>query len=161
MPNTIIIRKVFHTREDAEAARERLQYGGFAREDIAVVGVGGQFDLAVHTRPEHAQRVQDCINSSDFMVQAARYGRVLREHAPSAGQSLLLLGAVAGTAFALVYALRRNHERWVNDTTNIDRRWDRPDRLADTRYEDRRSRTDQRLGAASQGFGSPGLSPHV
>jgi len=156
MQNTIIIRKVFHTRDDAEAARERLQYGGFAREDISVFGVGEQFDLAIHTRPEYAQRVRDCINSSILTLQAARYGRVLREHAPSAGELLLLLGAVAGIAFALVYALRRNHERWVNDASNVDRRWDRPDRLADTSYEDRRSASNQRFGA-SQGFGSPGL----
>jgi hypothetical protein len=72
--------------------------------------------LAIHTRPEHAQRVQDCINSSDLMLQAARYGRLLGEHAPSAGQSLLLLGGIATTAVALVYAFSRNRQRWLNDT---------------------------------------------
>jgi hypothetical protein len=158
MANTIIIRKAFSSRDDAEAARDRLHYGGFPREDIAIVGVGEQFELALHTRPEDAQRVQDCINSSDLMLQAARYGRLLREHAPSAAQSLLLLGGIATTAVALVYAFSRNRQRWLNDTGNIDRRWDRADRLADTRYEDRASERDQRFGP-SEGFGSPGLSP--
>jgi hypothetical protein len=158
MANTIIIRKAFSSRDDAEGARDRLHYGGFPREDIAIVGVGEQFELAVHTRPEHAQGVQDCINSSDLMLQAARYGRLLREHAPSVGQSLLLLGGIATTAVALVYAFSRNRQRWLDDTGNFDRRWDRADRVADTRYEDRPSERDQRFGP-SEGFGSPGLSP--
>ena len=71
---------------------------------------------------------------------------------------MLLLGGIATTAVALVYAFSRNRQRWLDDTGNIDRRWDRADRLADTRYEDRRSERDQRFGP-SEGFGSPGLSP--
>jgi hypothetical protein len=152
MPNTIIIRQAFASRDDAEGARERLQYGGFPREDIAVVGFGERYELAIHTRPEHAQRVSDCINSSDLTLQAARYGRLIREHAPSAGQSLLLLTVIAATAGALAYALRRNHQQWLEDTSNIDRRWDRPDRLADTRHE------DEDWNEPSLGFGSPGLN---
>jgi hypothetical protein len=159
MANTIIIRKAFSSRDDAEGARDRLHYGGFPREDIAIVGAGQHFELAIHTRPEHAQQVQDCINSSSLTLQAARYGRLLREHAPSAGQSLLLLGSIAATAVAVVFAFSRNRQRWLEDSGNIDRRWDRADRLVDTRDEDRRSESDQRFGPR-QSYGSPGLSPH-
>jgi len=158
MANTIIIRKAFTSRDNAEGARDRLHYGGFPPEDIAIIGAGQQFELVIHTRPEHAQQVQDCINSSDLTLQAARYGRLLREHAPSAGQSLLLLCGIAATAAGLVYAFSSNRQRWLQDTGNIDRRWDRADRLADTRDEDRRSESDQSFGP-SQGYGSPGLSP--
>jgi hypothetical protein len=155
MSNTIIIRKTFASRDDAHSARDRLEYGGFPRESIAVFRVGERFELAIHTRPEHAQRVQDCINSSNFVLQAAHYGSLLREHAPSAGQSMLLLGGIAATAVALVYAFRRNRQRWLEDTGNIDRRWDRPDRLADTEQEDERWNRGERFRPSDDGW--PGL----
>jgi hypothetical protein len=133
MPNTIIIRETFPTRDDAEGARNRLEHGGFSRHTIALVPVGDHFELAIHTRPEHSQEVRACIEGSDFMIQARRY---VREYAPSAGQSLLLVWAMAATAVAFGYALSRNRDQWLHNKGNIDRRWDRADRLADTRYED-------------------------
>jgi hypothetical protein len=145
MPNTITIRKAFSAGDDAAAARDRLASAGFAREDIAVDRVDQHFELSIHTAPEHAQRFRDAINSSDLTVHAARYVRLFREHARPAAQSVLLLGIIAAMAGALTYALRRNHQRWVNDRGNIDRRWDRPDRLADTRHEEARWRDDQRF----------------
>jgi hypothetical protein len=117
----------------------------FAREDIAVDRVDQHFELSIHTDPEHAQRVSDAINSSDLTVQAARYVRLVREHAPPAAQSLLLFGVITATAGALAYALHRNHQRWLEDSGNIDRRWDRPDRLADTRHEEARWQADERF----------------
>jgi hypothetical protein len=35
--NTIIIQKAFSSRDNAEGARDGLHYGGFPREDIAIV----------------------------------------------------------------------------------------------------------------------------
>jgi hypothetical protein len=133
MPNTIIIRETFPTRDDAEGARNRLEHGGFPQHTVAIVPVGDHFELAVHTRPEHAEQVRDCIEGSDLMVLARRY---VREYAPSAGQSLLLVWAIAATAVAFGYALSRNRDQWLHDTQNIDRRWDRADRLADTSRDD-------------------------
>jgi hypothetical protein len=145
MPNTITIRKAFSSGDDAAAARDRLACAGFAREDIALDRVDQHFELSIHTAPEHAQRFRDAIHSSDLTVQAARYVRLFREHAPPAAQSLLLFGVITATAGALAYALHRNHQRWLEDSGNIDRRWDRPDRLADTRHEEARWRADQRF----------------
>jgi hypothetical protein len=143
MPNTITIRKAFSSGDDAAAARDRLASAGFTREDIAVDRVDQHFELSIHTAPEHAQRFRDAINSSDLTVQAARYVRLVREHAPPAAQPLMLFGVITATVCALAYALHRNHQRWLEDSGNIDRRWDRPDRLADTRHEEAKWRADQ------------------
>jgi len=70
-----------------------------------------------------------------IIAEAPHYGAQAAEYAPSARETMLLLGTIGLAAVGLVYAFRRNRERWLNDPTNIDRRWDRPDRLADTRQE--------------------------
>jgi hypothetical protein len=74
-------------------------------------------------------------------AKGARYAEVARyarEHAPSAREAMLLLRGIGLTAVGLIYAFSRNRQRWLNDTSNINRRWDRPDRLADTRQEEER-----------------------
>lgn len=53
----------------------------------------------------------------------------------STAQMTVLAGVTAGIAAALYWALRRNRQQWLEDTGNIDRRWDRPDRLANTQQE--------------------------
>jgi len=62
----------------------------------------------------------------------------LGAYAPSRGQIILLLGGMAVASVAIVYAFSRNRERLLDEARDIDRRWDRPDRLADTRQEERR-----------------------
>ena len=81
MQDTIIIRETFSNRDDAEGARERLEYAGFARNSMNITRLGDQFELAIHTRPEKRQRVQDCIDASDVMFEARRYARKMSEHA--------------------------------------------------------------------------------
>jgi hypothetical protein len=78
----------------------------------------------------------------------------LGAYAPSRGQIILLLGGMAVASVAIVYAFSRNRERLLDEARDIDRRWDRPDRLADTRQEERRWRRerlnpDQRAGLMS------------
>ncbi len=67
------------------------------------------------------------------------------------GRMTFLAGVVAATGAALYWALRRNRQQWLEDTANIDRRWDRSDRLANTWQEDERwngrgERGDNRRG---------------
>jgi hypothetical protein len=73
-----------------------------------------------------------------IVAGARRYGAQAIENAPSARETMLLLGTIGLAAVGLVYAFSRNRQRWLNDTSNIDRRWDRPDRLADTWQEEER-----------------------
>jgi hypothetical protein len=82
----------------------------------------------------------------------------LSSYAPSPGQIMLLLGGMAVASVAVVYAFSRNRERLLEDARNIDRRWDRPDRLADTMQEERRwgrerLDPDQRAGLRSHSAG--------
>lgn len=110
MQDTVTIRETFSSRDDAEAARERLEHSGFARNSMNITRIGDQFELAVHTRPGNRQRAEECINASDIMFEARRYGRQISEHAPSAGQSMLLVGVLAAVAGGLYYAFRRQGE---------------------------------------------------
>jgi hypothetical protein len=122
MQDTTTIRETFSDRDGAESARERLEYAGFARNSIDIMRVGDQLELTIHTRPENRQRAEDCINASDIAFAARRYGRQALDAAPAAGQTLLLLGAVAATGAALYWAFSRNREyleearRWASDT---------------------------------------------
>ena len=110
MHETIIVRETFSSRDDAEEARERLEYGGFARNSIDITRIGDQFELAMHTRPENRRKAQDLLDGSDYAFEARRYGREIREHAPSASQSLLLIGGVAAIGAALYYAFSRQRD---------------------------------------------------
>ena len=80
------------------------------------------------------------------------------DYSPSPGQLTLLVAGISAVAIAIVYAFNRNRQRFLNDPRNIDRRWDRPDRLADTWYEDQRwlgnrRPADQRAGLRSHAEG--------
>jgi hypothetical protein len=110
MQDTIIIRETFSNRDDAEGARERLEYAGFARNSMNITRLGDQFELAIHTRPEKRQRVQDCIDASDVMFEAQRYARKMSEHAPSGGQTVVLVGVIAAVGAALYYAYSRQRD---------------------------------------------------
>jgi hypothetical protein len=110
MQETVIIREMFSSRDDAEDARERLQYGGFARNSMKIMRIGDEFELEIHTRPEHRDRVEGCINASDAAFQTRKFGRKAMEAAPSAAQSLLLVGTIAAGAAALYYGFTRRRD---------------------------------------------------
>jgi len=109
MQNTIGIRTAFSTRDDAEDARERLEYGGFARNSMNIKRIADQFQLEIHTRPENRRRVQECIEASDTMSEAWRYGH----HAPSHRQSALLVGVIAAIGAGLYYAYTRRRDLYA------------------------------------------------
>ena len=110
MQDTIAIRETFASRDEAEEARERLEYGGFARNSMNIMRVDDQYELAIHTRPENRDRVQECLSGSDLMFEAHRYGREISEHAPSPGQMALLFGVVAAVGAGVYYAYTRQRE---------------------------------------------------
>jgi hypothetical protein len=109
MDDRITVRETFSSRDEAEEARERLEYGGFARNSMNIMR-GDQFELSIHTRPENRDRVQECIEGSDFMFEARRYGRQISEHAPSPGQTALLVGVIGAVGAALYYAYTRSRD---------------------------------------------------
>ena len=110
MQDTITIRETFSTRDDAEDARERLESAGFSRNSMNLMRSGERFELTLHTRPENRQRAQDCIEASDVMFEMRRYGREIADHAPSPGQSALLVGVIAAIGAGLYYAYTRQRE---------------------------------------------------
>jgi len=158
MHETIVVRETFSSRDDAEEARERLEYGGFARNSIDIMRVGEQFDLTIHTRPENRQRAQDCLDASDYGFEARRYGRQIREHAPSAGQSLLLIGGVAAIGAALYYAFSRQRDifaqRYSSKQRSAVRGLYRAHRDEDHRFPDRRPESSPRFVDRSPGLRS-------
>ena len=121
MENKIIIRETFSNRDDAEEARDRLEYGGFARNSMNIMRIGDQFELSIHTRPENRDRVQDCIEGSDFMFEARQYGRQLIEHAPSPGQTALLFGVIGALGGMLYYAYTRRRDLYAETYPSRDR----------------------------------------
>ena len=110
MQQTVTIREVFSSRDDAEEARERLEYEGFARNSMNIMRIGDHFELTIHTRPENQQRVEELIDASDMLFEARRYGRHLGENAPSAAQSVLVVGVLAAICAGLYYAIRRQRD---------------------------------------------------
>ena len=107
MRQTETIREMFSSRDDAEKARARLEYGGFARNSMNIMRVGDEFELTIHTRPENRQRVDESLDASDVMFEARQYGVKISEYAPSPGQSLLIVGVLAAVGAGLYYALSR------------------------------------------------------
>jgi hypothetical protein len=103
MAGATIIRETFSSRDDAEEARQRLEYGGFARNSIDLIRRRDQYELAIHTREANRQRVLDCIDGSRPMFAAPQYAQAWKAM-PSAGGSLLLVGAIAGLGAGLYYA---------------------------------------------------------
>jgi hypothetical protein len=113
MLDTITVRERFPSRDDAEAARERLKYSGFGRDRMAITRIGDNYELAIHTSPDNRDRVQDYIKSSDMMFQARRYAREMREYGPSGRQSALLLGVIAAIGAGLYYAYTRRRDLYA------------------------------------------------
>jgi hypothetical protein len=109
MQDTITIRETFSNRDDAEEARERLEDGGFARNSMNIMRIGDQYELAIHTRRENRQRVQDCL-SPGYIFEARRYGREVSEYAPSPSQSAWLFGVIAAIGAGLYYAYTRRRD---------------------------------------------------
>jgi hypothetical protein len=83
--------------------------------------IGDGYELAIHARPENRARGQDCIEGSDFMCEARRYGRQISEHAPSPGQSALLFGVIAAVGAALYYAYTRSRDLYAETYPTQDR----------------------------------------
>ena len=69
-----------------------------------IMRIGDLFELTIHTRSENRQRVQECVNASDVMFEARRYGRQASDYTPSAGQSVLLVGVIG--AIGRVFTMR-------------------------------------------------------
>ena len=87
-------------------------------------------------------------------AEAQRNARRISEHAPSPGQIMLLVGAIGVATVAVAYAFSRNRQQLLGDSGNINRRWDRADRVADTRKEDRRWERDRRTADQRAGLRS-------
>ena len=121
MRDTIIIRERFYSRDDAEEARERLEYSGFAHSSINIMRIGDEYELAIHTRPENRDQVQDCLSRLDFMSEARRYGREMSEHAPSPSQIALLFGIVGAVGAAVYYAYTRRRDLYAETYPARDR----------------------------------------
>jgi hypothetical protein len=156
MRDTIIIRERFSSRDDAEEARERLEYAGFAHSSINIMRIGSEYELAIHTRPENRERVQDCFNGSDLMFEARRYGREISEHAPSPGQSALLFGVIAAVGAGLYYAYTRRRDLYAETYPSWTRAAVR--RLYEAHREEHERGAATRSYEGTQGFGSPGLN---
>src|SRR5215208_6271138 len=161
MRDTIIIRERFPSREDAVEARQKLEVAGFVHDSINLMRVGDQYELAIHTRPENRDRVQECLSGSDFMFEARRYGRELSEPAPSPGQIALLFGVVAGIGAGVYYAYTRQRDLYAATYPSGEREAVR--RLYQAHHEEHERGTDTRTFPAGQRFQehSPGLTSNA
>ena len=121
MRDTIIMRERFYSRDHAEEARERLEYSGFAHSSINIMRIGDEYELAIHTRPENRDRVQDCLSRLDFMSEAGRYGREMSEHASSPSQIALLFGIVGALGATVYYAYTRRRDLYAETYPARDR----------------------------------------
>ena len=100
----IPIREAFSNRQDAEAARDRLEYGGFARSRVRLLRLGNEFVVVFYAQPEEREHAQDLISRTGWLPD---WGRRMAEHAPTPGQTLIGLAAVAGAGAALYWAVSR------------------------------------------------------
>ena len=157
MRDTITIRETFASRDEAEEGRERLEYGGFARNSMNIMRTGDQYELAIHTRPENRQRVQDCLSGSDFMFEARRYGREIREYAPSPGQSALLFGVIAAVSAGLYYAYTRRRDLYAETYPPGERAAVR--RLYEAHREEHQRGIATRPYGGAQGHAAPSSKP--
>ena len=101
----IPIREAFTSRRDAEAARDRLEYGGFAPSRVQLLRIGDEFVVIIYAEPEEREHAQDLINKTGWLPDwASSYGRRVAEHAPTPAQSLLGLAVIASAGAALYWA---------------------------------------------------------
>ncbi len=110
MTRTIVVREVFPSRGEAQAARDRLEYHGFPLSSVSLTGTGGPCELVVRTHPEDRHRAEQAIHESWFAHEAHRYGRHVYEHAPSQGQLLFLIGTIAALGAAVAWAFSRSQQ---------------------------------------------------
>jgi hypothetical protein len=107
----IPIREAFTSRRDAEAARDRLEYGGFAPSRVQLLRIGDEFVVIIYAEPEEREHAQDLINKTGWLPDwASSYGRRVAEHAPTPTQSLLGLALIAGAGAALYWAFSQAQE---------------------------------------------------
>jgi len=83
MQEPITVRETFLSRDEAEEARERLEYGGFARNGMNIMRVGDQFESSIRTRLENRQRAQECLDEVSGAFETGWYGREVSEYTPS------------------------------------------------------------------------------
>ena len=102
MTHENVVRETFSTWEEASAARKRLAEHGFARNSIDVRHAGQEVELTIHTQPRNRERAQEVIHESSLAHHVQPSGRQLYGHAPSCGQTFLLVGALAMTCSDLV-----------------------------------------------------------
>ena len=74
MTKTIVVREVFPSRDEAEAARDRLGDHGFSLSSISLTGSGGPCELIVRTNPEDRHRAEQAIHESWWTHEAHQYG---------------------------------------------------------------------------------------
>src|SRR5215211_2406300 len=98
----IPIREAFSNRQDAEAARDRLEYGGFARSRVRLLRLGNEFVVVFYAQPEEREHAQDLMSRMGWLPD---WGRRMAEHAPTPGQTLIGLAVVAGAGAALYWAV--------------------------------------------------------
>lgn len=105
----IPVREAFSNRGAAEAARDRLEYGGFTRNRVQLMRLGDEFVLITFASSEdEKQHARDLMNNTGWVPDwASRYGRQIAQHAPSPGQTLLGLSLLAGAGAALYWAVTR------------------------------------------------------
>src|SRR5215212_2689254 len=105
----IPIRQAFSTRDEAEAARDRLEYGGFGRSRVQMFRLGDQFIVIIQTsdeeESEHAHQLMS--NTGWLPDWASRYGRAAADYAPSPGRALAGVAMIAGVGAALYWAFGR------------------------------------------------------
>jgi hypothetical protein len=86
-----------------------------------IMRIGDLFELTIHTRSENRQMVQECVNASDVMFEARRYGRQASDYTPSAGQSVLLVGVIGAIGAGLYYAFTRQRDLYAQTYSSRDR----------------------------------------
>ena len=114
MQEPITVRETFLSRDEAEEARERLEYGGFARNSMNIMRVGDQFESSIRTRLENRQRAQECLDEVSGAFETGWYGREVSEYTPSAARSVLLVGVIAAIGAGLYYALTRQRDIYAH-----------------------------------------------
>jgi hypothetical protein len=112
----IPIRQAFSNRGEAEAARDRLEYGGFGRSRVQMFRLGDQFVVIIHASDEEeSQHAQQLMSNTGWLPDwANRYGRAVGDHAPSPGQALAGFALIAGVGAALYWAFGRAQHNWYS-----------------------------------------------
>jgi hypothetical protein len=107
--NTTLAWASFPTREEAEAARERLEDNGFARNSIDLDRRDdGSYTVEVHTREENLQRVERLLHTSASLYAFRQ--RTSNLFQTAASNPLVMIGGAA-LAGAVIYSLLPRNRR--------------------------------------------------